>query len=316
LALALGSAAWPLSAADPAARGESQTAPRAGLFHLGLLATASAATAGASVTDSQTLQAAKALFFDRRYVEARAAWQAIQAAGGPSAEDAAFWVARASEGLGEHERALGEYERYLALRPRNTALAVEARTARVGVATRLYKNGQTQRLALLRAALDDPHRSVREFAALQLATLGPGVGTPAIPVLRAILAEQKDPDLVDRAKLALLRLDPGALRTATAEAAPNASPAPRTAARATARRVTWIKVRIFERGSAQPKVSINLPVGLAEMAFKSLPDSARRELRHKGFEADNFWERLMAIGPAEILSIDDGDGGRVQISTE
>lgn len=275
-----------------------------------------AAVGAAASTDTNALQAAKALFFDRRYAEARQAWQAIHAAGGAAAEDAAFWVARASESLGEHERALGEYERYLDQRPRNTALAIEARTARVAVATRLYKAGQTQRLALLRAALADQHRSVREFAALQLATLGPSVGAPAIPVLRAILAEQKDPDVVDRAKLALLRLDPGALRTTAAGDATPTPTASGSAPRGAARRLVWIKVRIFERGSTQPNVSINLPVGLAEMVFKSLPDGARRELRHKGVEADNFWERLKALGPSEILSIEDSDGGRVLISTE
>ncbi len=285
-----------------------------GLAHVPRATAEALLAPGPGAQDGRALQTAKALFFDRRYAEARQAWQALQVAGGAGAEDAAFWVARSSESLGEHARALDEYERYLAQRPRNTALANEARTARLGLAAQLYKAGQTQRLTLLLGALQDPNRGVREFAALQLATLGSKVGAPAIPVLRAMLAEQSDADLVDRAKLALLRLDPEALRGAPAEqrrpAQVAASPAQG------ARRLAWIKVRIFEPGATKPSVSVNLPVGLADMVFKSLPDDARRELRHKGFEADNFWERLKALGPTEILSIDDGNGGRVQIWTE
>ena len=52
------------------------------------------------------------------------------------------------------------------------------------------------------------------------------------------------------------------------------------------------------------------------MVFKSLPDEARRELRRRGFEEGNLWERLKKLGPAEILNIDGGDGSRVQIWIE
>ena len=130
------------------------------------------------------------------------------------------------------------------------------------------------------------------------------VGQPAVPVLKQILAEEKDEDLVDRAKIYLLRLDPQAL-----------SKAPAPSGRGP-REPGWLKVRIYERGQSKPEVSINLPMALAEMVFKSLPDEARRELRRKGFEEGNLWERLKKLGPAEILNIEGGDGSRVQIWIE
>jgi hypothetical protein len=123
-------------------------------------------------------------------------------------------------------------------------------------------------------------------------------------VLKEILARENDPDLLERAKLYLIRLDPKALVGREAPPAPGAA------------RVSWLKVRIFDKGRSTPEVSVNLPVGLAELVFKSLPDDAKRELGRRGYGEDNFWERIHKLGPMQIIDIDDGEGGRVQIWTE
>ena len=256
--------------------------------------------------DAEKLRAAKALFFDRQYAQAREAWQAVRASGpGPDAQAALYWIGRCSESLGEGERALGEYGQYLAARPADRALAEEAKTSRVALAVKLAKAGKTQHLDVARDALADPNRTVRYFAALQLASLGAEEGKAAVPVLREILAQEKDEDLVERAKLALLRLD----RTALSEAP---SPSPRRGAREAA----WVRVRIYEKGSSKPQVSINLPVALADLVFKSLPDGAVADLRKEGYDARTFWERLKKTGPAEILTIEGDDGERIQVWIE
>jgi hypothetical protein len=225
---------------------------------------------------------------------------------GAEADAASYWVARCSENLGELDRAYGEYDRYLARPPLDRALAEEARTSRVALAARLYKSGNKQHLSALTAGLDDASKTVRYYAALQLAGLGPEVGRPAIPILKRIVAEEKDDDLVERAKLALLRLEPRAL------GAP-APPAPRSAA---PRAASFIRVRVYGHGKSQPEVAINLPVALAELVFKSLPDEARQQLRLKGIDADNFWDRLKKLGPTEIIDIQGDDGEKVQIWME
>jgi hypothetical protein len=260
-----------------------------------------------SQTDSEKLRAAKALFFDREYAEAREAWQAVHDSDGPEARRALYWIARCSESLGESERAFGEYGTYLAAKPQDSTLAEEARTSRVGLAVKLYKRGRTGHLRVARDALSDPSRTVRYFAALQMASLGPEVGQPAVPVLKEILAREKDDDLVERAKLALLRID----RAALAEA--SEAPASR---RGKSRAASWIRVRIYEKGKTRPQVSINLPVALAELVFKSLPDDAIQDLRREGYDARTFWERLKKTGPAEILTIEGEDGGRIQVWLE
>jgi len=281
------------------------------VVRLGVLLTAAllgnAACGRAAATDSESLRQAKALFFDREYEKARGAWQAILTGSrGADADVAAYWIARCSENLGEQQRAFKEYDAFLARRPTDVALAEEARTNRVGLAARLYKAGNKAYLGTLEEGLKDASRTVRYFAALQLGDLGPPVGLPAIPILKRIVSEEKDSDLVDRAKLKLLRLDPASLRESPA---PGSTSAPQ-------RQVTWLRVRVFEKGQSKAKVSVNVPVALAEMVFKSLPDEARAELRRKGYDADNFWEKLKRLGPTEIIDIEGDDGERVQIWLE
>jgi len=264
---------------------------------------AAAPPPAAAQAEPERLRVAKALFFDRKYVEAREAWKAVLDQGGPDASAAAYWVARCSESLGEHERALGEYAAFLARRPADRTLVEEARTSRIGLSARLYKAGRTQHLPVLKEALADPSKTVRYYAALQLAGLGPSVGRPALPVLKSILADETDEDLVDRARLAILRVDPASLK---ASAPPRTEP----------RQAAWVRLRIFEAGKAEPKVSVNVPVALAELVFKSLPDDAKSELRKKGYDADNFWERLKALGPTDIVEIVGEDGERIKIWIE
>ncbi|HUG52476.1 MAG TPA: hypothetical protein VMR21_02700 [Vicinamibacteria bacterium] len=254
--------------------------------------------------DPERVRTAKTLFFDRKYAEARRAWQAVRAAGGPEAEAAAYWVARSSESLGENERAFEEYGAFLALPPKDRALREEARTSRVGLAARLYRTGAREHASILRAALSDSSKTVRYYAALQMSGLDREMGRLAAPVLRRILAEEKDADLVDRAKLGLLRWDAAALSGGA------------SAERSRGGEAHWVRLRITEKGSEKAKVAITLPLGLAEMIFKSLPDDVKVELRKGGYEAETFWDRLRRLGPSEIISIEGDDGGRIQIWTE
>jgi hypothetical protein len=259
--------------------------------------------------DAEKLRAAKALFFDRQYAEAREAWQAVHdSGGGPDAQAALYWIARCSERLGENERALAGYGEYLAARPADRALVEEAKTSRIALAVKLAKAGKTQHATIALDALDDPSSVVRYFAALQVASLGPERGKPAVPVLREILAREKDEDLVERAKLGLLKLD----RNALAEAAPG----PPRRATGKAHPAGWVRVRIYEKGSSKPHVAINVPVALADLVFKALPDDAIADLKREGYDARTFWERLKTTGPAEILTIDGEDGERIQVWIE
>ncbi len=254
--------------------------------------------------DSERLRNAKALLFDQKYAQAREEWQAIRAGHGPQAQAALYWIARCSEGLGDRERALAEYGEYLSSRPADPALAQEAKTGRIGLAVKLAQLGHPGHLSIAREGLSDPDKVVRYFAALRLASLGPEQGKAAVPVLKEIVARETDQDLVERAKLSLWRLDRNALRE---------SPPPASASRPQA---GWIRVRVYDKGSSRPSLALNVPIALAELVFKSLPEDARAELRRKGYDSTNFWERVKKTGPTDILTIEGDDGERVQVWIE
>jgi hypothetical protein len=136
-------------------------------------------------------------------------------------------------------------------------------------------------------------------------------------VLKRIVEQERDADLVDRATLKLLRLDPQALSRPTRAGPTSSGPTASGPARAgPSREATWLKIRIYQEHKAEPVVSVNLPVGLADLVFDSLPDDARAELRKEGFDAENFWKRLRKLGPAEIVEIKGEDGELIKIWLE
>jgi hypothetical protein len=52
------------------------------------------------------------------------------------------------------------------------------------------------------------------------------------------------------------------------------------------------------------------------MLFQSLPESAKEDLRRDGYDAEKLWEKMRALGPTEILTVEGDDGGKIQIWME
>ena len=148
------------------------------------------------------------------------------------------------------------------------------------------RRGQKQHLAVLHEALSDPSKTVRYFAALQLS----GAGARGGARRRARPAEDRgqeetDDDLVERAKLGLLRLDPAALSPDAGRGRP-----PRRR-RGEAR---WLQVRIFEKGSAQAQGRRSTcPSALAEHRLQE--PARRRQAR----AADEGLRRRQLLGAAQ-----------------
>jgi hypothetical protein len=253
---------------------------------------------GESPEQVEALKTAKALFFDHKYAEARAAWQRSQAY---APDEALYWIARCSDSLGESERAFTEYGAFLEKNPPDALKREEATTGRIGIAAKLYKAGQARYLPVLTEGLANHSKTVRYFTAFQVARLPGEVGQKSLPVLREILRSETDPDLVDRAKILILPLDPKALAS---------EPPP------SGKQATWLRVRITRVGKSTPEVSLNVPVALAELLFKSLPEDVKTDLRKQGYDADNFWERLKALGPTSVLHVEGEDGERIDIYLE
>lgn len=281
------------------------------------------ATTAVEATDAEDLKTAKALFFDRQYAAARTAWQRIASTRkGEASETAAYWIARCSESLGEHERAFTEYGTYLELAPRDEHLREEALVARLALAARFVRSGKTSYATTLTRALGDSRETVRHFAALQLASAGGAQATKAIPILREIVSSSDDPDVVDRAKLHLLRLDPSGPPDQGSAASPKAAPAPRGRPTSGTSKsmeepkgnARLLRIRITREG--KQKVAVTVPFSLAEFVFNSLPAESKKDLEKKGYDAEGFWKRLRALNISDILSITTEDGELIEIWIE
>jgi hypothetical protein len=153
-------------------------------------------------------------------------------------------------------------------------------------------------------ALSSPDKDVRYFAAIRSSRLKDRhIASMAIPVLREIVRNESEPELSDRARIALLRLDPNALGKPQVEAQPpkrESKPAPRTS------KERLFHVLVLQEGMSQPKVELSLPVSLAQLAIAALDESAKAEIRKKGIDIDNVWESLRNLGPTNILTFRDG----------
>ncbi len=266
------------------------------------------------------LNEAKALFFDRKYEESRAKWAEIAALKGPSAETATYWVARCSESLDENERAFREYGAFLDLPPADARLAEEAEISRIGIATKLTRAGKTGYLTAVLRSLGDDRAPVRYFGALQVASLPtPADARKATGVLREIVKTSKDVDIVERAKLQLLKLEPNSLAEVAPPRTPRTAPTPRPSARATEKeepRATARLLRIRISKGGKQTVAVTVPFSLAEFVFGSLPDATKRGLELKGYDADGFWKRLRTLNIREIVSIVGEDGETIEIWVE
>ncbi|MEO8500629.1 MAG: hypothetical protein ABI565_06920 [Vicinamibacteria bacterium] len=274
-----------------------------------------------SVFVETDLTEAKALFFDRKYEESRSKWTEIAVSKGPSAEAATYWIARCSESLGESERAFREYGAFLDLPPTDARLAEEAEISRIGLATKLTRGGKPGFLTAVIRSLGDDRPPVRYFGALQAGSL-PNLSDArkATPVLREIVTTSKDPDLVERAKLQLFRIEPRSIsetppvRSARPPPTPSGAikkltpdPGPQGAAR-------LLRIRISKAG--KQTVAVTVPFSLAEFVFGSLPEATKKSLQLKGYDAEGFWKRLRTLNIREIVSIVGEDGETIEVWVE
>ena len=161
---------------------------------------------------------------------------------------------------------------------------------------------------MLHEALADPSKTVRYYAALQSCGLGAEAGKPALPLLKSMVQTETDEDLVQRAKLCLLRLDPQALSSVPPSrravprgpdgARPDAEGADhRTRASARSRsRCRWRWRRSCSRACPRrPSASCG-----------------RRATR----DPEHFWEELMKLGPTKVIDVEGDEGEHIQIWIE
>jgi tetratricopeptide (TPR) repeat protein len=259
------------------------------------------AQAEEAARDQDLFNQGKILMFDKKWEEARELFQRVIREFPKSnlVPQAHYFAARSLQQQGKEEEAIRAYDEFTRRYPGDSYLLAEARNSVVDLAASLMEKGNSSYRDRIVAALGDPTREIRYFAAIRSSSLNDrGITSMAVPVLRQIIDKEKERDLVDRAKIALLRLDPNALSPQRES--------PERGKNEGQLETRMFHIRVYSGDATEPTVEVNLPVSFAQLAIMALDESKKMELRRKGFNVDDFWESIKRLGPTKILEIHDG----------
>ena len=249
-----------------------------------------------TASDELLFQEAKILLFDEKWDAARARLEALldEYPSSPLASPAVFYRAKClAKREDRREDALAAYEKYLVGRGKSPSLTEEADTSIIDLSYDLYVGGDKSYLSRIEDRLASHNRVVRYYAAFKLSLVrDKSAAGRAVPVLREIVEDERDADLRDRARIALLRISPGALREIEDE-------------RGTGRGKT-LKIRVMAKGSREPEIAFNIPWALADLALRAIPEKDRAALRAEGYDLDRIIDQLTRTRQSliEIRSVD------------
>ena len=260
--------------------------------------------ASGATKDQEMLNQAKILMMEQKWEGARQVFQRLIREFPQSGllPQAYFHSAYCLRLQNKPEEALPAYEQFLQKFPKEPFLAAEAGKAIVDMAVSFVQQGKPVFRNRLVTALASPIKEVRDFAAIRCSYLKDReLNTKCVPILKEIMAKEKQREIVNSASLALLRIDPAAL----------AQPAPPKQTKATPRQpgaaVKMFYIQIFENGESKPPtVELNFPMDLAQMAILALDEPTKAELRKKGFDIENIWDSLKKLGPTNVLTLRNG----------
>ena len=248
-------------------------------------------------SDERLFEEAKVLIFDKKWEAAQDKLDDLLDRYPQSLmkEQALFYRAKClSEQAGREKEAIEAYDSYIRgvkASDRNASLIEDSEISTIDLAYGLYEKGERRFLDAIEGRLGSSNKVIRYYAAFKLSYVkDKTISSRAVPVLRRIIENEPDVELKDRAKIALLRVDPGALRAVGDD---------RSEAHA-----RILKIQVFEGG--KKKIDINIPWALADLALQAIPDEEKSVMRKKGYDLDRIINEL-AKTKSTIIEINDAD---------
>ena len=201
---------------------------------------------------------------------------------------ALFYRAKCHEELKRPEKALDNYTDFLKI-SKNKSLNEEANIAIIDLSYYLYKKGEKNQINRITSFLKKKNLMVQYYAAFKLSYVkDKKIARIAVPVLKRMIAEEDDPELIDRAKIALMRINPDYLKTIPSKNGYEKS---------------FLKIRVYSKKLKMETISVNILFGLAKLALDALPDESKAILKEKGYNVNNIIKTLTS--GMEILKIED-----------
>ena len=266
---------------------------------LGLGQAASLRAGVQAATDESLFRDAKLLVFDKSWKAALGKIDELvdKFPSSPLAGQALFYKGECLSGLGGREReALRAYEDYIALDDAKPSLVEESEGSIVDLAFDLYEAGNGSALREIESRLDHGNKVIRYYAAYKLSLVSDKKeAAKAAPVLSRIVETEKDPELLDRARIALLRVSPESLKSAEDRT-------PRSVS--TAR---LLRIRVRKAGQREPVFSLNIPFALADLALSAMDEDDKAAIRKQGYDVAKIIDEL-SKSKESLLRIVGDDG--------
>lgn len=270
---------------------------------LGLGSAAAVRANPQAATDETLFREAKLLVFDKSWKDALDKLDELsdKFPASPLAGQALFYKGECLSGLGGRERdALRVYKNYIRLADAKPSLVEESEGSIIDLAFALYEDGDAAALRDIEGRLGHDNKVVRYYAAYKLSLVSDKkAAAKAAPVLMKIVETEKDTELLDRARIALMRVSPESLKSV--EDRKPATGAPR-----------MLRIRIWEKGQKEPVFSLNIPWALADLALGALDEEDKAAIRKKGYDLNKIVNEL-AKSKESILKITGDDGSVIEI---
>lgn len=238
----------------------------------------------AAETGLDAFERAKVLIFDKQWAAALKLLDEVVSERPESRNHAAalFYRAKCQEEMGATKQALESYEKFVGYAA-DSNLAEEARVSIIDLADTLYKRGEKKYLQKILHLLNNQNKVVSFYAAFKLSYVPDrSMAARALTVLQAILDNEQDEELRDRAKIAIMRIEPARLKTMDQR---NRGMSGR-----------MLKIQILDKQNPQANVSLTIPLALADLALKSLSQEQKRSLQKQGYDLDKILAKLTEQG--------------------
>ncbi|MFQ6109564.1 MAG: hypothetical protein ACE5L7_08440 [Candidatus Aminicenantales bacterium] len=228
--------------------------------------------------DEKLFREAKILLFDKEWKSAQEKLEELLRQYPESRWHpfAVFYLAKClQEQKGREEHALSVYKDYIKLKDRNKSLVEESEISIIDLAYALYNKGQKSFLKEIESRLASSSRVIKYYAAFKLSYIkDKKIASKGIPVLKEIINSERDDELRDRAKIAMLRVDPEALKDFEEERYE--------------KRAVILKIRVYETATKKTRFSLNIPWALADLVFSAIGDEEKDLMREKGYDLDRI----------------------------
>lgn len=242
--------------------------------------------------DEDLFQEAKVLIFDKKWEKAKDKLDRILQNYPDSRwySQALFYKARClKEQEGSEAQALEIYKSYTHLEEAKETLIEESELAIIDLSFRLIDKGKKKYLTEIEKRLRSRNKVVKYYAAIKLSYIkDKAIAGRGLPVLKYMAERERDDELRDRARLAILRIDPDAFEDFEEE---KDEPRART-----------LFIRAYKEGVEEPTFKLNIPWALADLAFSAIPEKEKAVMREEGYDLDKIVKQLLEY-KGEILEI-------------